>query len=88
MKTNFSSSEFVRHLRRLLTLLQIPESDSLTLKAFRAGKATELAKAGLPLGKVMAAGEWKSGAVARYIDDDAVDAVSLMSLVAEASDGE
>ena len=75
-------------LRRLLTLLMAPGAERFTLKAFRAGKATELAKAGATLGSILTAGEWKSAAVTRYVDEDALDASAFIGIVAESSDGE
>ncbi len=84
----WSPQEASRLLKRLLLLLLTPGADKFTLKAFRAGKATELAKAGTTLGQILAAGEWKSSAVTRYVDEDALDASALVSMVTEESDGE
>ena len=85
---SWDSQELTRLLKRLLTLLMVPGADKFTFKAFRAGKATELAKAGATLGSILLAGEWKSSAVTRYIDEDALDAPALIGIVADGSDGE
>lgn len=74
-------------VRRALTQLFVNYAQSFTLKGFRAGKATELARKGLPLGEIMAAGEWKSGAGLRYIDTDAVD-MACFTRVLDTSDSD
>ena len=75
-------------MKRMLSLLLAPDAEKFSLKAFRAGKATELAKAGSALGSILAAGEWKSTAFMRHVDEDAVDASAVLGMVTEASDSE
>jgi len=70
---SFSSSEFTRTLRRFLTLALAPNPAAFTLKAFRAGRATEMAAQGNSLGAILAAGEWKSAQFLRYVDTDMVE---------------
>ena len=84
----WSAYEALKCLRRLLTLLFFPEADRIMLKAFRAGKATALAVAGKSLGTILAAGEWRSSAFLRYVDEDEVDRAQLLSQVLDASEGE
>eukprot|EP00930_Biecheleria_cincta_P003118 TRINITY_DN104055_c0_g1_i1.p1 TRINITY_DN104055_c0_g1~~TRINITY_DN104055_c0_g1_i1.p1 ORF type:complete len:613 (-),score=63.61 TRINITY_DN104055_c0_g1_i1:266-2104(-) len=69
----FTSHELLSTVRRFLTILEFPRVEQLTLKSFRAGKATEMAKRGCSLGTILCAGEWRSAAFLRYVDEDAVD---------------
>ena len=85
---NWTAPEFARLVKRLLFLLMTPGAERFTLKAFRAGKATELAKSGATLSAVLAAGEWKSSAFTKYVDEDAVDSATVACMVADCSDGE
>jgi hypothetical protein len=84
----WTPAEFARIMKRMLSLLLTPGADNFSLKAFRAGKATELAKAGSALGTILAAGEWKSTAFMRYVDEDAVDASTVLGMVINASDSD
>lgn len=59
-----------------------------TLKAFRAGKATELARSGKSLGAILSAGEWRSAAVLRYVDEDVVDAAEMLKTAVDQSSDE
>ena len=58
----FSSVSLLKHVRRLLTLLGHSNATACTLKGFKAGRATSLAAAGVGLGEILAAGEWRSAA--------------------------
>ena len=78
----------LKQLRRLLTLAAVPNAQLYTLKAFRAGKATELAASSKALGTILAAGEWKSSAFLAYVDTDAVDQAQLLDQTLAASDDE
>ena len=79
---------FLKTLRRLLGLLGVPAADEFTLKTFRSGKATALARAGAPLGQILAAGEWRSKAFLNYVDEDAFDASQVLACEFENSDDE
>ena len=70
---DFTAQSFLGSLRRFLKVLKFNQADQLTLKAFRAGKATELAKAGHSLGHILQAGEWRSAAFLRYVDVEQVE---------------
>ena len=69
-------------------MLGIPGAPSFSGKAFRAGKATALAAAGASIGQILLAGEWKSRAFLRYVDEDSVDASQLLEQTVMVSDGE
>ena len=84
----WSSSDFKNLVRRLLVLLSVPDAERFSLKAFRAGKATELARSGNALGTILAAGEWRSNAFMRYVDEDAVDSSTVLGMVMDASDSD
>ena len=62
----------------------------MTFKAYRGGKATDLAKAGVSLGHISRAAEWKESAQARnrYIDEDKVDPARIIDAMFELSDEE
>eukprot|EP00971_Amphidinium_carterae_P329758 6462417-Amphidinium_carterae.1 len=78
----------VKTMRRLLQLLDVPEPFAYTLKSFRAGRATELAKQGRSLGDIMLLGEWKGQAVLKYLDTDAADNAQLGALLESESEEE
>jgi hypothetical protein len=64
----------------------VPAASSFSLKAFRAGKATALAAKGHAYSKILAAGQWASGAALRYIDDDVVDINQALFVTIDNSD--
>ena len=68
-------------LRRYLVLLGVPGAMSFTLKGFRAGKASHLAASGVALPAIMEAGEWRSNAVGRYLDESAIDAKRVLDIL-------
>ena len=58
-------------------------------KAFRAGRASEMAAQGDTLGAILLAGEWSSSAVLRYVNVDAIEEqLFLQRAVLSDSDGE
>ena len=69
-------------------MLGVCWAQRFTLKGFRAGKASALAAAGKSIGVILAAGEWRSKAFLRYIDEEILDAGQLLQIVADASDEE
>jgi hypothetical protein len=75
-------------LRRVLSLLGIPEANRYGLKAFRAGRATQMAADGYNLAGIMSAGEWASKAALTYINDDAVDKEIFTMAAANESDSD
>ena len=68
-------------LRRMLTLALAQGSAEFGWKSFRAGRATKLACQGRSIGFILQAGEWKSSAFLKYIDEEAVDEAQLLDLV-------
>jgi len=80
-----SAYAFQQELRRLLVLTGELQGAQFTLKCFRAGRATELAKQGGSWQSVLAAGEWRGLAALKYLDIDAVDESAYMKAVLEAS---
>jgi hypothetical protein len=82
----FSHAQFTHAIKRALMLLEVHGAIRFSLKAFRAGRATELAKKGVPIGKILQAGEWKSSAFLRYIDEDTVDHASFAHEILESDD--
>ena len=47
-----------------------------------------MAAAGDPLGKILTAGEWRSRAFLKYIDESTIDHARLLGEVVQASDEE
>ena len=64
----------------------IEGAERLALKAFRASMATNLIASGEPLKTVLEWGEWRSRAVLRYIDENAVEAQRFLDASLVASD--
>ncbi len=62
--------------------------EKLTLKTLRASAAAALAKARYSVGHILRAGEWRSAAFLRYADVEALDPMSLLGQVMDASDQE
>jgi len=86
---HFSADELRKQVRRCLGLLRVEGASAYTLKAFRAGHASELAASGAGWANVLAAGEWKSLAALSYVDPDEVDAAAAAwEAVAASSDEE
>lgn len=70
---SLTAPQFLKRFRNLLELLHVPGGASYGFKAFRAGKATDLAKSGCPVHLIMQMGQWRSAAILRYVSPDALD---------------
>ena len=57
-------------------------------KAWRAGKASQMAQQGSGLGEVLTAGEWRSKALLNYVNESAIDAARILDDTLAASDAE
>ena len=75
-------------LRKRLAFLGTESAGEFTFKAFRAGRATELAANGASIGTILEAGEWRSRTFLNYVDTGKVDAAQLLNRVIEVSDTE
>ena len=77
-----------QRLRRYAKLLGVQSSSELTLKTFRASRATTLALEGKPGHQRLEAGEWRSAAFLKYVSTDSLDAgaVLMKSVVESDSD--
>eukprot|EP00435_Cladocopium_sp_Y103_P036239 s772_g9.t1 len=62
-----TASQLLYRLHRLLAMLLVADPCNYKWKAFRAGKASAMAKAGQPLPQILQAGEWRSAAVLNYV---------------------
>ena len=69
-------------------MLELPGAARVSLKVFRASRATALALQGRPVHHILEAGEWRSAAMLKYVSADALDAGSLLtqSVLEEDSD--
>ena len=83
-----SAGQFLGNLTRHLPLLAVPRSHEFSLKAFRAGHATELVREGASWAKLLEAGEWRGSASLRYVDPNAVHAASFTPCLSDASSEE
>ena len=81
-----SSRELLKAVRQVLCCLKAPTPELYTLKMFRAGHATELARSGKSVGDILRAGEWRSAAFLAYVDEDLVDAAQILDHVLDDSD--
>ena len=72
---------FRDRLRRFLVLLQVENGHAFTLKGFRSGKASAMVAAGYSLKQAMDAGEWRSGSISSYINEEVIDATRLLALM-------
>ena len=61
-------------LKRLIAFIGTPNASVTTWKAVRAGRATAMAAAGSSLGEILCAGEWRSLAYLRYVNEEIADA--------------
>ena len=77
-----------RNLVRLLTLLEIPAAARFTWKQFRASRAAQLARGGVPLADIMKLGKWKSRAVAGYLDEEEIYARRVIEVITKESEDE
>jgi len=82
------ASAFLKTLRRLLILLDIPGGELFTLKAFRAGRASELARGGASWQTLQAAGEWRGMSPLSYVAHAAIDDAAFLDTVVAASSDE
>ena len=69
-------------------MLQVEGAMAFTRKAFRSGRATEMAAMGYTLGQVLAAGDWHSVAMLKYIRESEADAWECVRQATEQSDEE
>ena len=82
-------TEYTRSVKRTLQKLNIPNYDKFTLKAFRAGRATELAKQNVAAPEILEMGGWKTGAAAaRYVRGEEVDPNKFLNLLHAESEEE
>ena len=82
----YSPHSLVSTIRRFLVALKFQWSGTFTLKGFRAGRATDMAKKGSSVGTILNAGEWRSSAFLRYVDEDAVDLSYAMEEIMASGD--
>ena len=75
-------------LRFALKALGFQNCSSMTLKAFRSGRATTMAANGASLQAILEAGEWKSRAVLNYVASEQVDDIAILNATFLQSDDE
>ena len=72
----------------MLGLLGVAQPSSFSLKAFRAGHATELVARGASWSQLLEAGEWRGSAALKYVEAGAVDTAAFAARVIDASSDE
>ena len=70
---NTTAYAFMKVMRMVLQGTGKPEAQRITLKTFRASKATHLAKEGKGLCYILELGEWKGKAALHYMNEQALD---------------
>ena len=83
--SHLSAYFFLKEMKRLLFLLGHAHASEFSLKAFRAGRATDIAKRGGSWQQVLAAGEWRGMSAASYLDSNVIDEAAYLKAVLEAS---
>ena len=73
--------EAVIALRKILQRLGVAFADLVSLKTFRASKATAMVAAGDGLAKVLEAGDWRSHAFLAYVNESAVDKQRFLQML-------
>ena len=80
--------EVLRDFRDDLGMCGIKDYARFTLKAFRAGCATDLAASGSSLPSILEAGEWRSSALLKYISETEIDKFQFVRRELENEDSE
>jgi len=75
-------------LKRVLGVLGVPNAAAVSFKAFRAGKATSMASSGYTLAQILNAGEWRSSAYIKYVDETLADEQEVLRQAVENSSDE
>ena len=73
--------EVTKSFRSDLAALNVPDAAKYGLKAFRSGKATQMAADGSTLSSILEYGEWKSAALLRYISETEVDRTRFLHIL-------
>lgn len=85
---SFTNYSFLKELKRVLMSVDVPGATRCSLKCFRAGRATHLAKSGVAIAAVLQQGEWTSRAWLRYVDLTAIEQKVLLTTSIQLSDDE
>ena len=64
-----SASEALLRLRRVLQHLRVPNAKSYRTQDLRRGHAEDMRQSGSPLSDILKAGQWKSSAFLKYLDE-------------------
>ena len=81
-----SPLEMLKLVKRYLILLHTPNIDGCSLMSLRDGKACALAADGKSKKIISELGEWRSRAVLKYSNAEAIKEVGLLKATLEASD--
>ena len=84
----FPAHAALKNFRNTLKAIGEKNSESYGWKAFRAGKATQLASQDSSIGEILTAGEWRTKAFLNYIDEASIDSASLLEESMKSDDEE
>mgnify|MGYP001391707445 FL=1 len=66
-------------LHRILDVLKVPSAKCYGTHDFRRGHAEDMRKSGCTMAEILAAGQWKSAAFVRYINEARICAAAAVS---------
>ena len=76
--SNRTAYHVQRDFRADLASCNVEGAAKYTLKAFRAGKATDMAARGESFSAILECGEWRSSALLRYLSESEVDKFAFL----------
>ena len=85
---DITGQAFLKSVRAQLQLVGFSRAADVTLRSFRSGMATQLARDGKCIEAILAAGEWRGAAVMSYMKTQNIDVAELLKAAFEASDDE
>ena len=84
----FGASEALRELRSALAAVEFARANSYRTHDFRRGHARDLQRAGKTLAEILSAGEWRSCAFMRYLDEHELERDAVVEAHVCESDSE
>ena len=72
-------SQARRRLRDLLQRYLVPDAQKYGTQDFRRGHAEDMRKSGCSLAEILKAGQWRSAAFMKYMDEAGIDKAGLFS---------
>ena len=76
----------LKEIKRIAELVGLANANKLSWKSWRAGRATAMANAGHGVASILCAGDWRSSAFARYVDEECIDGTAMLATAIDQSD--